>query len=328
MTNHFRSYNDLINVLAINNLEFKDKDRAKHLIQEKTYYSLINGFKAPFIDHTTHKFQPGTSFEDIYFQYNLEQQLKNIILEYLLKIETRYKEVIGHLLGEQYGDTFDAYMDVNNFSGRMTWLLDEIEYFTNERDKLLTRRNITPTKYYNDTKNFLPPWIFLHDLTFKPVNSIFKMLKYNLKRDVISYMLYDSMDFGSLFSQPAIEMFSYSMSLIVEYRNLLAHNSRIYRGKVNLYEAVNYSILTLFIDDSCISEDEFNNGLGNCDFFGLLCLTKVLSNSSDGTMFVANIAAIFDNHLTANPALTRSYFDSLNLPADFISRLITLNNKI
>lgn len=328
MENHFRSYTDLIEVLTDNNLEVKDKHLTQRLIQEKTYYSLINGFKSPFIDNTTNKFKPGTSFEDIYFQYNLEQQLKNILLEYLLRIETRYKEVIGHLLGERYGDTFESYMDARNFSGSRYWVLSEIEYFTTERDKILRKQNITPTKYYYNNKGFLPPWIFLHDLTFTPINSIFKMLKPNLKKKVISYMLYDSIEFGSLFDESAVEMFNYSMALIVEFRNLLAHNSRIYRKKADLHERINYPTLTLFIDDSCINEKEFNNGLGNSDFFSLLCLIKVLSNQSDGSEFVDTIAAIFDDYLAANPELTRTYFNSLNLPANFISRLITLNNKI
>ena len=328
MRNHFKNYDSLIDILSTHKLKIKNKQLAKQLIQERTYYALINGFKQPFINSQTKQFTQGISMVDIYFQYGLEQRLKNILLTFLLRIETRYKESIAHQLGMNYGDIFENYMNPSNFVGKNKFIHDEVDFFTETRNKLLTKRNTTPTKHYSMVKGYLPPWIFLHDLTFSPINSIFKLLKPVLKRSVISYMLYDSTNFEKSVSSESIEMFNYSMALLVEFRNILAHNSRIYRSKVNLFEKVNYSILTLFLGNSCISKEEFDEGLGNSDFMCLLLLIKILSGPLDSEEFVTHIVALFDDYTESNSHLTKLYFKSLGLQTDFISRLAILDNNL
>ena len=71
------------------NLVIQDHDYAKTMLKQIGYFSLIGGYKAPFKNPTTRKYRDGTRFEDIVALYYFDENLRELFLKYILKIETQ-----------------------------------------------------------------------------------------------------------------------------------------------------------------------------------------------------------------------------------------------
>ena len=69
------------------NLIIKDKKNAKEILRQTSYYSLIGGYKDIFKNPTTKKYMDGTTFEDIVALYYFDEQLRQLFLRYLIKVE-------------------------------------------------------------------------------------------------------------------------------------------------------------------------------------------------------------------------------------------------
>ena len=63
----FKTYDEMIDILISRNLIINDKDYAKKLLSDYSYYSLINGFKGTLLQkNNSDDFIPGLEKQNIY----------------------------------------------------------------------------------------------------------------------------------------------------------------------------------------------------------------------------------------------------------------------
>ena len=86
------------------NLVIQDHDYAKTMLKQIGYFSLIGGYKAPFKNPTTRKYRDGTRFEDIVVLYYFDENLRELFLKYILKIERHIRALPSYHFSEKHGE--------------------------------------------------------------------------------------------------------------------------------------------------------------------------------------------------------------------------------
>ena len=90
-----------------------DLNESPSLLLRYGYYSIINGYKDPFIDRQRSSelsndfYKEGTKFSDIYRLFEFDLFLREILLKYLLRVEQMFKTVCTYTFAEFHmGNTY------------------------------------------------------------------------------------------------------------------------------------------------------------------------------------------------------------------------------
>lgn len=90
---------------------------AYRILEMENYYNIINGYKELFIDNTykgdDERYKNGTDFNELYYLFLFDRELKNIFIRYILEIENNVKSVLAHDFSRKYGH--DNYLKISNF---------------------------------------------------------------------------------------------------------------------------------------------------------------------------------------------------------------------
>ena len=89
--------------------------KVKKILERENYYSVINGYKDPFIQTSSNNetFISNTQFENLYTLFTFDRNVRLIYLKFILKIEHQIKSVIAHEFSKKYGH--DNYLKLGNF---------------------------------------------------------------------------------------------------------------------------------------------------------------------------------------------------------------------
>lgn len=91
----FITYEKMIEKLRANNLTINDEEKAIKLLNKLSYFDLISGYKEPF-KGKDNKFKNHTTIDDIYVLYKFDENLREIIIRYIFKIEKHIKSLISY----------------------------------------------------------------------------------------------------------------------------------------------------------------------------------------------------------------------------------------
>lgn len=84
MAKPFFTYDQQIKKLVNEkHLQISDSTYAKTVLKNISYFSLIGGYKTPFINPMTRIYQNKTSFEDILALYQFDLSLRELVFKYL-----------------------------------------------------------------------------------------------------------------------------------------------------------------------------------------------------------------------------------------------------
>ena len=109
----FLDYEHQILLLEKKGLIIQDKERVIEILTKTSYYGLINGYKAMFKDPNTNKYKEGTSFEDIYALYLFDEQLREVILKYILIFEKAIKSSLSYHFSALYGNFCCYFIEIS-----------------------------------------------------------------------------------------------------------------------------------------------------------------------------------------------------------------------
>ncbi|MGK0488239.1 MAG: abortive infection bacteriophage resistance protein [Candidatus Endobugula sp.] len=188
--------------------------KVKEVLHDKGYYRL--GFYwNPFQVDDEHNFREGTKFSDILSLYYIDVDLRNLLNQYLYRIEVNFRTNI-------------IYYVSNANKNIPTWFADSQivnQAYINEFDqKVYTQRFIDNNKtikhhhrkYIND--KYAPAWKTLEFFTFGAILRLFKALK----DDEIKKRIAGKYDVRNL------QKFEGLIDTVVYIRNASAHGNVIY----------------------------------------------------------------------------------------------------
>lgn len=94
---------DQIAVLKSRGLIVEDDSFALHKLDYISYYRLANYWRPMEADKTTHKFKPGSRFEDIIRLYDFDMALRSLIFSSIQHVEIAFRSQIIHCFSLPYG---------------------------------------------------------------------------------------------------------------------------------------------------------------------------------------------------------------------------------
>ena len=232
----FMSVEEQIKKLRSKGLIITDEAKAKQLLLQNNYFTLINGYKTPFLlnsedsDDSKTKFIEGTTFEEVYALFRFDCQVRALFFKYILNIEHNIKSVIAHVFaGKHRDEPYPQYLNEKNFDvnkdGKLVGnkqIQYQIlrEYIDSEITRQLAKDSSVIQHYKNKHHGNYPLWVLINLLSFGQMRYFYTCL--NNK---------DQNDIGRVFSLYPNEMQSYLAALNI-YRNACAHDERIYNQKL------------------------------------------------------------------------------------------------
>lgn len=174
MAKPFLTYDEQIEKLINEKkLIINDSESAKEVLKNIGYFSLIGGYKIPFIDPMTRIYQNGASFNDILALYHFDLSLRELIFKYLCEIECRMRQLISYHFCSVHGEQQSEYLDPHNYNPSLkkkndiNRLINILDYQANKNQDhtyVVHQRKV----YHN-----VPLWVLIiHLLTDKFQNCI------------------------------------------------------------------------------------------------------------------------------------------------------------
>ncbi len=205
------------------NLIIKNTDFAIASLQNISYYALVCGYKHLFIDSHTRKYINDAHFEDIVALYEFDEELREIFFKYLCHVERKLRSSISYYFCDEHGEHQKEYLNPNNYNN--------IPKYKHEITKLVKMLDITANKskdhsylvYQRNKYHNIPLWVIINTLTFGQISKMFEFLPQKMQGTICR-------DFGCIKKN---EMIQY-LRLLTLYRNVCAHNERLFSYQTNI----------------------------------------------------------------------------------------------
>ena len=275
----FKTIEEQINLLKLRNVGFDDEENAKQILLNNNYYNIINGYKDLFLDDMNPvNYKVGTKFEEIYALYEFDRQLRNIFLEYILKIENSLRSLVAYHFSMTYGN--DNYLVLDNFEN-----FKNINVGTDKKQKQIrfiqtlignTNKNIAKNmenkyiKHYMTKYGFTPLWVLVNILSFGDICNFYKLMKQKERIVISKEFNIKEFDLTSL------------LSILSKTRNLCAHDERLYNYEFSTNVSINDTKY-----HSLLNIPKINNRyvIGKNDLFAVVISLKLLLSKDDYDRF-------------------------------------------
>lgn len=205
-----------IKLLRDRGLNIQDEDAAAAYLNTISYYRL-SAYMLPFQRSNgavSHKFLPGTTFEQIIRLYVFDRELRLLLLDPIERIEVTLRAQLTDTLSLHHGP--HCWTDKSLFDSRYehTWLLKAMS------DKAAAREPETFIAHYHNkysTPKEPPIWMVMEVLSFKEVSVLFGKLRHAKDKQVVAnyFGIHDTV----------LQSWFRALS---DLRNLCAHHSRVW----------------------------------------------------------------------------------------------------
>lgn len=303
MAKPFLSYDEQINLLKSKGLTIENEQYAKTLLARIGYFSLIGGYKYLFKNPTTKNYLDDVRFEDIVALYNLDEELRQLFLRYLLIVERDVKTKIAYSFCQLHGNKQSEYLDKNNYT-----YTKKSAKFVDGLIRTLTALSTQPTDYpfiehQRRTYNNVPLWVLIKVITFGSLSIMYRNLPSNLQVEVAqAYPL-------------NIPQLSSILSVMTKFRNACAHGDRLFSFKS--IDAIADLPLHKKLQ---IPKFGTHYSYGRHDLFAVFISLRYLLPSQDFHKLKSSFSRIVDSFCKQCSALSKTtLLDEMGFPANWTS---------
>lgn len=289
MPKPFLSFEAQIHYLETDkNLRIPDHEYAKTMLKRIGYFSLIGGYKLPFKNPTTQKYQDGTRFEDIVALYHFDENLRELFLKYILKIERHIRALLSYHFTEKYGEQQSEYLNPTNYAmSRKN--ADGINRLVSALRKLANHNSDYP--YINHQRQAygnVPLWVLFNGVTFGSLSKFYGFTTQDIQSKVAK-------NFDKV-NQKQLEQY---LSVITKYRNVCAHGERLFS-----YQTRNDIPDTALHAKLGIPKNGSQYIMGKHDLFAVVITFRYLLPSEDFTRFKASLTSVIQHYLRSPGAMS------------------------
>ncbi|WP_159314867.1 Abi family protein [Mammaliicoccus sciuri] len=235
-------------------IDFTNKED-RRILHSYNHYNLINAYKDLFLESTQpEKYTSNANLNEFEAIYVFDKNLRKIILQHILDIE----ETLKHLITQSFYDYFHQECIKNTQSPyNIDSLHKEDEYLkplyydisslrilgTNKtinraivhsnfesevRVKIDKAKNKSPYIKQYSRKGYYPMWIVMNILTLGNIVNLYDILKYDVKIKMLDKLGLITNLNDTNKNNRIIQEFSELLKILNTYRNLCAHNERLY----------------------------------------------------------------------------------------------------
>lgn len=293
-----KNVNNQIATLKSRGMIFSDVKKAQDIIKRKNYYNVINAFKDIF-ESSKDVFISGITFENIYSMYCFDVKIRNLFLEYILKVEYEFKSKLS-LSITKYFDLAPYFNDkLYNLSIKRN--IQQIKDMKERITKILKSDEHCFISHFVENGVMPPTWALFNSFEFGTMRIFYTILNDRVKNNLCSrYGINDT---------KIISMLS-SLNM---YRNICAHSNRLYSFKIKDHDKAvsNTNIHANLHINTVTGEYKY----GKNDLFSIVICFKYLLTDSDFKSFFHRLENAI-NHLKNNiPAIPFSrVIESMGFP--------------
>ena len=306
----FKTTDELISLLISRGVDIstpEQKSFCKKGLQRFGYYNIINGYKKLFLDtssSTDDIYKSGTTFNEIYFLFQFDKQLRSLFFKYTLEVETNIKSLIAYIFSKKYGH--DNYLLYTNFDTNKRNAYKNISQLIADIQHTLSSRVSDPCiSHYLTNYGYVPLWVLNNILTFGNISKFYSMMK-QPERQYIS----------KVFHMTDEELES-SLFYLSKIRNLCAHGNRLYcfRSKAPLID-------TQYHESLNIPRNNTEYSYGKRDMFATLIILKFLLSKNEYKSLLKQLNKYIHDLCTHMNVLTEhDILDSLGFPVCWKTKL-------
>ena len=250
MPKEFKTNEELVKLLESRGVITDGKTLG--ILRRESYYAIVNGYKGPFLDYAAMQssaedvFLGGTEFRWMYDLFIFDRDLRSLTFRYLTRAEAVFRTAVAYAFCHNH-PSGDAYLDRASFCKPDEMLLprsfkrNKREHYTDNLARLMTTLNeklrVTGhsrgfIKHYMRKYGFVPLWVLANDLTFGNMVHFYQLMQPK-DRDEVARIVAQTSGFaagnGRYLSPRNLLR---SARLLVDFRNMCAHDERLYCAKV------------------------------------------------------------------------------------------------
>lgn len=271
----FKTLDEQIELLKTRNIIFENEENAKQVLLHNNYYNIINGYKDLFLDNNDPTlYKQNTSFEEIYALYEFDRQLRNIFLEYILKIENSLRSLIAYYFSKEYGNDnylkLDNFETFNNVNVNMETKQRQIKFIQtligNINKNIAQNMDNKYINHYMTKYGFVPLWVLVNILTFGDICNFYRLMKQKQRIEISIEFNIAETDLSSL------------LNILCKTRNLCAHDERLYNYEFGTYTTINDTTYHSFLN---LPKTNNRYDIGKNDLYAVVIALKLLLGKDD-----------------------------------------------
>lgn len=260
MPKEFKTIDELVKLLESRNVK-TDEDTPRQLVRE-TYYAIVNGYKGPFLDRQAMQRTPGDYFKDgtefswMYTLLLFDRDLRALTFKYLAKAEAAMKSCTVLAFCEAHPKP-DDYLKAGSYVSSQEMLLpkgfrgDAGELHEKQLSRLLRtlkakagNPNGRPfVAHYVKKYGFVPLWVLSNDMTFGCAARFYQLQTRAVQARACRLVQESRGD--DAYEPPRLtphDMMK-AYSVFVDFRNICAHDERLYCAKVGKRQDTDYGTM-------------------------------------------------------------------------------------
>ena len=245
MGKEFKTIDELVSLLEARGVR-TDKD-TKRIIERESYYAIVNGYKAPFLDREAMSrsnndvFRQGVEFKWMYDLFLFDRDLRSITLVYLTRSEAVVRTSVVYAFCHNHPER-EAYLERPNYCDSKGYLVPRAfkgdkanlhsknlsDLMSRLNDKLVVRSHSRDfIKHYMKAHGYVPLWVLSNDLTFGNIIHLYQLMQQNDRREactIIARVSKRDSAQGYLTERKLLR----TINILNDFRNLCAHDERLY----------------------------------------------------------------------------------------------------
>ena len=255
-----------------------DREYAEDILKHIGYFPLMGGYKHLFRIPLTKKYKPGTSFEEIVALYEFDTELRELFFKYLLQTERYLRSLMSYYFSEQYGESQNAYLDINNYNNTRKNHSTAVRLIAT-LNRAASARDYVYINYYRSTYGNIPLWVLINVLTFGNLSKMYQVFPQSLQSKVCKNF--------SIINRKQMAQF---LSVLTKFRNVCAHGERLftYRTIDNISDLPLHSKLS-------IPKKGIQYLNGKNDLFAVVIAFRYLIPGKDFCIFKKRLVRLIDN---------------------------------
>lgn len=234
----YKSDEELIEYLISKNVKITNKKNTLNKLSKYSYYSIINSYKNIF-KNENNEYKDNVTFDEIFFLYEFDKNLKFIFLKYTLEIEVHIKSLIANQISKEYG--IINYLNINNLDENSDYK-SKIKLINKINDEIDDEYKVhTAVTHYKDKYGYVPPFVLTKILTFGVISSYYGLLKQKDRQYIAKKFK---------LSDKILKQILKNLTIV---RNISAHSDRLYCFRSKYY------ISFKNVEKSYDTQDNFTN---------------------------------------------------------------------
>lgn len=252
MPKEFKTVDGLIELLESRGIETDGNTRMA--IMRESYYAIVNGYKDPFLDREAMKssdddvYISGTKFKYIYDLFKFDRDLRFVTFAFIARAEAVMRTAVSHSFSQGHPGG-GSYLDEASFCNPSEYLVPrsfkgDVELAWRKNlgkliDDVLDRKlhagaNVMRpfVRHYLEVHGSVPLWVLSNDLTFGNVMHFYQLMqpadRSRTCKMVAEVSGRDSNLDGFLSPRDLLR----AGTILKEFRNICAHDERLYCAKV------------------------------------------------------------------------------------------------